>query len=244
MARLPHLMTLLASLLLLPLASPEARADVFSLWSFQPSGRSGSWSSAAAVDLLSQKKLWSEPVIVNGSDVSLGISLVDTEFETCVFELRSAFPKASYAANANSLLMETKLEGGRRLRLYIISIPGIYPVIQFTMELPPTLSPNPQWPSSIPLPPSSTPLTVMQFPNRGSSYGLFSSALSPDQALSEMRKSMVSGGWRPAGGDGGSNESAGDVYLRERPLEISIVGANSGEDGVTRGSVYTRALTK
>ena len=243
MAKLRRL-TALAALLALPLAAPAARADVFSLWSFQPSPHSGSWSSSAAADALSQKKLWSEPVVVNGSEVSLGISLLDTEFESCVFQLRSAFPKASYAGNSSSLLMETKLDGGRRLRLFIVSLPGIYPVVQFTMELPSTLPANPQWPSNLPLPPSSKPLTVMQFPNRGSAYGLFSSALTPDQALSEMRKSMVSGGWHPTGGDGGSNESGGDVYMHEHPFEISIVGAGAGADGVTRGSVYTRALTK
>lgn len=227
----------------MPQLAFEASADIFSLWSLQPSARSGSWPSSAAADVLSQKKLWAEPVIVNGSEVSLGISLVDTEFDSCVFQLRSAYPKASYAGNSSSMLMEAKLDGGRRLRLFIVSLPGIYPVIQFTMELPPSM-PNPQWPQSLPLPPSSTPLTVMQFPNRNSSYGLYSSELSPDQALSEMRKSLVAGGWRPAGGDGGSNESGGDVYMRERPFEIAIVGANADEKGVTRGSIYTRAIGK
>jgi hypothetical protein len=125
-----------------------------------------------------------------------------------------------------------------------VELPGIYPVMQFSMELPASLPEKPQWPAEIPLPSSSQAVTVMQFPKRGSTYGLFSSSLTPEEALAELRRSMISSGWKAAGGDGGSHESGGEVYLREKPLEISIVGASSDENGKTRGSVYTRALSK
>ena len=241
MARL-GLLTRSTLLALLLAGAQDLRADVFSL--FQSPVRSGTWSNGAAAEVLGAKKLWSEPVLINGSEVSLGMSLVDSSFESCIFQLRSSFPKASYAGNSDSLVMETKLDNGRRLRLFLVQMPGIYPVIQFSMEIPADLSSTPQWPSNIPLPPSSTPVTVMQFPNRGSTYGLFSSALSPDQALAELRKSMLSNGWHVAGDDGGSNESGGDIYLKDRPLEITIVGANAGQDGKTKGSVYTRSIGK
>ncbi len=232
--------------LTLLLAACAAQADVFSLWSsFRPSSSQGASAAASsAEEMLAAKKLWTEPVVVNGSELGLGIALVDADFETCAARLREAYPKAPCAGNADELLMEIKLENGRRLRVYIVRMPGIGPVMQFTMELPSKLAQTPQWPAELPLPPSSTPLTVMRFPNRSSVYGYFSSALSPDQALADMRKNLLSSGWKVAGDDGGSNVSGGDFYLKEKPLSVSIVGANADENGQTRGSAYSRKIGK
>ena len=235
-------LALAAAIGILPCAT---HADVFSLWPTMPSGKSSSWPGGAAADALNPKKLWTEPLVLNGVDSSMGIALVDSSFESCVFQLRSAYPKASFAGNGNSLLMEAKLESGRRMRLFVIQMPGIYPVIQFTMEVPEKIPTSPKWPSTLPLPSGATPITVMEFPKRGSSYGFFSCPQSKEQASIEMKQQFVSSGWRAMGSD--TNEkggSSGDVFIHSTPPEIAIVGVSTDEAGQTRGSVYSRKTGK
>jgi hypothetical protein len=137
-----HRMKKTTAALTLLLAACAAQADVFSLWSsFRPSSSQGASAAASsAEEMLAAKKLWTEPVVVNGSELGLGIALVDADFETCAARLREAYPKAPCAGNADELLMEIKLENGRRLRVYIVRMPGIGPVMQFTMELPSKLA--------------------------------------------------------------------------------------------------------
>ncbi len=229
-----------ALLLAFILPSAELRADVFSLWPF--SQGSGGVSTGNG-EIMNPKRLWTEPVLINGRDVSLGVSIVETPFSDCMRQLKAIYPKSSFAGNSSSLLMDVPLEGGRRLRLYLVSLGEASPSLQFTMEIPPGPARVPDWIPGLPMPPSSTPVTVMSFPKRGSSYGFFSSGLSPEQAISEMRKSMLASGWRQAGGDEAAGDSSsGETFIRDKPLEIAIVGASSMDDGSTRGSVYLRSI--
>jgi len=229
----------MAAVLLLLAFAPQLRAEVFSLWPFSQGGGGGTVGTG---EVLNPKKLWTEPVVINGTDVSLGVALVETPIGDCMRQLKGAYPKASFAKNSSSILMES-LANGKRMRLFLVSLGPSAPSLQFSMEIPQGERKVPDWIPEMPLPPASTPVTVMSFPNRGSAYGFFSSRLKPEEAVAEMRKNMAAAGWRRGSGDEALGDStAGETFFRDNPLQIAIVGAAGLEDGSTRGSVYLRSI--
>ena len=226
----------LASLFLF--ANP-ALTDVFSLWPFPHSGGSGS------SEALNPKLLWSEPVTINGVDASLGISILDMELDACASQLKSAYPDGKSVRSKASLVFETPAGNGFKERLLLVAMPGIHPVMQFSMRVPDKLAAvKPDWPSAMPLPPSSTPLVVMNFPKRNSDYGLFSSNFAPSQSLSEISASFKANGWARMDETPASASSSGNggVFLNSDSSKIAIVGVSSEPDGGSRGAIYMRPL--
>ena len=130
-------------LLTVPLLLP---AEVFSLWPFSGNGSPG------LEEAVQSASLWTEQVIVNGRSLELGVSLNRNSLDVCYRNLRKLYPDASFALNANSLLTEFKLKNGLRRRLYLLSVDGIYPVISFSMDLPPSGMKPDDWPAEFPLP--------------------------------------------------------------------------------------------
>lgn len=237
-----RLAAVISVLTVLFMSTGNLNADVFSLWPFATS-KSGA-SNTDMSNALSQKKLWDEKVIVNGNELSLGISLLDTPMDEAVAAMRRLFPKASIAMNSNSALFEIKLADGTRRRTYLVELNGMAPVLQFSMDVPPSSEiSKPVWPENLPLPPGATPMLTMKFPKRNSDYGMFSSPYNKDQVINDIMKSLNAAGWKSAGKESSSNPelSTGDVFIRDNPLEIMILGV-TGTNGTCRGTMYARPL--
>ena len=148
--------------------------------------------------------------------------------------------------NSNSLLFEVPLSNGARRRYYLVEFGGIIPMIQFSMLLPATSAKGGTvaWPSDFPLPGGARPLTVMEFPKRGSVYGAFSSPFASAQTLSDMAKSLQNAGWKSIGKESSASPLAsGDVFLRDKPSAILIIGVSASPDSATsNGTIYLRRL--
>ena len=219
-------------LLTVPLLLP---AEVFSLWPFSGNGASG------LQDAVQSAPLWTEQVIVNGRSLELGVSLNRNPLDVCYRNLRKLYPDASFALNANSLLTEFKLKNGLRRRLYLLSVNGIYPVISFSMDLPPSGMKPADWPADFPLPAGATPVMTMRFPKRNAVYGAFSSKFDIPQTLPGLAASLKSMGWSSVSGEHlDPMNGTGEVFLKNDPPSLLIIGLTPRKDGGCFGSLYQR----
>lgn len=219
-------------LLTVPLLLP---AEVFSLWPF-----SGS-RSLGTDDATRPASLWTEKVIVNGRSLDLAVSLNQNPLDVCYRNLRKLYPDASFAANANSLLVEYKLKNGLRRRLYLLSISGIYPVISFSMDLPPADMKPSDWPAEFPLPAGATPVMTMRFPKRDAVYGAFSSEFDIQQTLPGLAASLKSMGWNSVSGEHlNPADGTGEVFLKNDPPSLLIIGLTPQKERGCFGSLYQR----
>ncbi len=224
-------------ILTLLLCFHSAIADVFTLAPFSGGGKGD------PSELLSQLDLWTEPVVINGVGGGLKISVLDIGLQICVDQLRRNFPDAKIAKNDNSALFEIKEKNGGRKRIYLVELGGVYPVIQFSIDLPSKISDTPAWPHSLPLPPDSKPLSTMEFPSRKATYGFFSTSLPADEALRSIRLQIGAGGWQAFGShDNPMNPAKGDVFINKKPLSIMIVSFSENEDGEVRGAIYQKPI--
>lgn len=217
-------------------------ADVFSLWPF--SGRSG--STAGVDNALQGEHLWSEEVIINGRSLTLEVTLVNRTLKEALQDLRGQYKAGSSAMNSNSLLFEVPLANGARKRFYLVEFGGIVPMIQFSMLLPATSLKGDAvaWPSELPLPGGATPVSVMEFPKRNSVYGSFRAPFSTRQTLSDLAVSLRSAGWKSMGKESDSPRGSGDVFLRDKPSSILIIGIlpSQTNPSASTGTIYLRNL--
>ncbi len=213
------------------------RAEVFSLWPFRGGD---AWMSDSEDMLLSPAKLWTEKITVNSVPVEMNISLVSMTFEKCAELLFKTYRNARFAANSDTLVMERKLPDGHRLRTLLVKVSGVYPVIQFSMILPEGRTGRADWPSEFPLPPGAQPVTVMHFPSRNASFGMFRSNESASVCLSSVAASLRDSGWTPVTAEHGDSFSGtGEIFLKKNPAMMMVIGF-SRDSGVTTGSLYMR----
>jgi len=235
----PRFLAGLSLMALLSLSALSARADVFSLFPLSHAGGGGSGEAMEA------KLLWSEPVTINGIDASLGISILDIGIDECAAKLKKAYPNGKSARSRDSIVFETTAGKGLKERLFFVAMPGIYPIMQFSMKVPDSLSTSkPQWPASMPLPSSSKPISVMSFPKRNSDYGLFSSDMPSSQCLQEISSAFKSNGWMRMDEEPASARSSGNggVYLSSDSTKIAIASVSDSPDGGSKGAIYMRPL--
>ncbi|OQA88466.1 MAG: hypothetical protein BWY31_00330 [Lentisphaerae bacterium ADurb.Bin242] len=216
-------------------------ADVFSLWPF--SGRTG---SSGVEQTLQGEHLWSEEVVVNGRSLTLDVALVNKTLKEALRDLRGQYKAGSSAMNSNSLLFEVPLSNGARKRYYLVEFGGIVPMIQFSMLLPAASLKGDKiaWPSEFPLPGGATPAAVMEFPKRNSVYGTFRSPFASKQTLSDLAGALRNAGWKSVGKESASPLGSGDVFLRDKPSSILIIGVSpsSSDSSVSTGTIYLRRL--
>ncbi len=211
-------------------------AEVFSLWPFSSGDGGGSLE-----DALKPSRLWSEKVVVDGHSLELGVSLVQNPLDVCYKNLRKLYPDARFAANSNSLLVEIKRKNGIRRRLYLLAIEGIYPTIEFTMDLPAEKLKPSHWPADFPLPPGSKPIAVMEFPKRNAVYGAFSSEFGISQTLPSVAAALKNAGWNSI-----TNEhkdafnGTGEVLMKQNPPSLIIIGFSPTKNGGCIGTIYKR----
>lgn len=219
-------------LLLFPLA---LSAEVFSLWPFSGNG------TIVPDEVAGNSPLWTENVIVNGQSLELGVSMNQNPLDLCFQNLRKMYPDAVFAANKESLLAEIKLKNGLRRRMLLLSVHGIYPVLSFSMDLPASDLKPKDWPSEFPLPPGAKPRMTMRFPKREAVYGAFSSDFDVPQTLSSLGASLTAMGWKSVSGEHFDPSSGnGEIFMKENPSSLLIIGLTPRKDGRCFGTLYQR----
>ena len=219
-------------LLLFPLA---LSAEVFSLWPFSGNGM------IVPDEVAGNSPLWTENVIVNGQSLELGVSMNQNPLDLCFQNLRKMHPDAVFAANKESLLAEIKLKNGLRRRMLLLSVHGIYPVLSFSMDLPASDLKPKDWPSEFPLPPGAKPQMTMRFPKREAVYGAFSSDFDVPQTLSSLGASLTAMGWKSVSGEHFDPSSGnGEIFMKENPSSLLIIGLTPRKDGGCFGTLYQR----
>jgi hypothetical protein len=212
-------------------------AEVFTLAPFSGGGKGD------PSEFLSPLELWTEPVVINGVGGGLKISVLEIGLQICIDQLKLNFPDAEISKNDNSALLEIKEKNGGRKRIYLVELGGVYPVIQFSIDLPSKISDTPSWPSELPLPPDSKPVSTIEFPSRKAHYGYFNTALSADEALRSIRLQIGAEGWQAFGShDNPMHPAKGDVFINKKPLRIMIISFSENENGEVKGAIYQKPV--
>lgn len=216
---------LLLTILFLFFAFSSLRADVFMF--------GGGDGKAWGADLLGGTKLWSEPAVINGVKSSVQLVLLQKQLDECYRILKQQFKDAKFRLNNEAILVEIQRENGNLERIYLVKVgQGAYPVLQFSMEIPPKL-PEPEWPNELPQLYDSEPVTVISLTNRGTLYGAFTSFVRSEQVLAQMDNSMLADGWKSMGRG---------TYLKDNPTRIVLISASEGKNGKTHGFVLKRNI--
>ena len=229
------------------LAALPAHGEIFSLWPFG-NGSAGSAPFNEHGDLFPSKNFWQEDIRFNGTPLRLDIALVDMPFADASAVLRRRFPGAAFASGRGSLLMNHPEEDGSTLRLWLISLRGVNPVLMFSLKVPADrkTSPGSAWPRGIPILPGAEAGSVISFPSRGADFVSFTAkGVTRAQTLNEMARRLQAEGWLPASDEiANPFRASGEVFYRESPLSILLLGVSAEtRDGVLV-TVYTRPVEK
>ena len=207
-----------------------ARAEVFTISPFSGKGGRGGGDIAT---FLGGRRLWSEPIIVNGTKSGMCLTLLENGLKESLLLLRKQFPKATFKISRGAVLAEIKGKNGSIERLYLVELDGAYPVMQFSISFPNGLPDDTQWPKELPLPSASTPTTIIALPDRKVIYGTFTTLLPRDAAMSDITTNMTSNGWK---------DMKQGVFLKSNPLSITLVSFSDNDDGESRGFILKRLL--
>ena len=204
-----------------------AYSDVFTLAPFK-GGKP--WGA----DILGGAELWQEPLNVNGLDVSMKLTLIDKDIVDSCRILKQSFPDAVFKINGESVFVEIKRENGGVERLYLVYAGGgLYPVIQFSMELPDKIPANPEWPAELPAVSPDKITSVINLPDRNTLYGTFVSQLSSEQIYSDISAKMSASGW--------TSPDKG-IYLKNDPVSLILVTVTGDDAGRSHVAVLRRLL--
>lgn len=228
------------SLLVYVFSMPELFSEVY----LNGPGKGDDGGESAAPLPLNEHKLWTEHVVVNGVDLAIEISLLDEPFSICLPRMKKLYPDALMSSNPKSLLFEIMKNGVKR-RIYIIGIGGIYPSIQFAVDMPQNIPENFTWPRELPLPPGSVPQRYVALPDRDSVLGSFRSVSDPKTTVDMLASLLESDGWVPAGaGKNVNSDSPGGVFLKSNPLRVMNVAAEKNKSGDCFATVYMHTAKK
>ncbi len=228
-------------------AAPLLHGEIFSLWPFGE-GSAGATPFNARGDVFPGKNFWQEEVRVNGVPLRLDIDLVDLPFDDAKAVLLRRFPNAGFTAGQNSLLMNVPEKDGFLLRLWLISLRGVNPVLMFSMKLPAgrKTAPASAWPKGIPILPGAEAGNVISFPSRGADFASFTiKGVTRPQAVNEMTVRLQAEGWLPASDEiADPFRASGEVFYRESPLSILLLGVSAETEDGLMVTVYTRPVEK
>jgi len=193
---------------------------------------------------LNEHKLWTEPVVVNGVKLGIEMSLLDEPFSICLSRMKKLYPDAQMTSNNKSLLFEITKNGVRR-RIYIVGIGGIYPSIQFAVDMSQNIPENFTWPRDLPLPSGAIPQRYVALPDRGSVMGSFRSISDPKTTIDMLSSLLESDGWVSAGaGSDLRPESSGGIYLKTDPVRVMNIAAGKNKSGECFATVYMHTAKK
>ena len=212
--------------------------EVFTLWPWKGGGTVAGESLSNRIPEVGNV-LHTERMKVNGVDLELTVSAVNTDFGTLTeFLLRTFQPenlqfgdgsvKVAYRIDENSVERWLMVDGG----------PG-KPVTFFKIVSPEKLPAVTDWPEELPeLPPGAVPEQVIYFPGRKAVYGSFrNSGSDPASLLRTVSDRLAITGWTPLGREAETiSGGSGEIFLRADQRRILWV--NYGTDGV--GAAYSR----
>jgi hypothetical protein len=158
--------------------------------------------------------------------------------------LRSIYPNAKFAFNSESILFEV-LDGKLRKRIYLVNCgKPPYPVMQFSMDIgdiPKTF----KWPTSLPSAPDATPVQTMEFPERKSIYGKFTSTFPVKEVLSSINASLLADGWIALTRESikaQAGTAKGEIYIKYNPTEIISISFQELDDGSSESCIYRKRI--
>ena len=222
-------------------------ANIYSLWPFSDTD---SVSLDTAASLQKTSKFWQEKIQVNGTELTLDISLVETslkELQTTLAKIFNGRKDVFLGANSNSILLQEVRKDGSLKRQYYLELSGIHPVLLFEMIIPPGRRKHSEedWPAELPLAYGAENVTSMKFPVRSAVYGAFSlkEKLMP-QVLGEMTDQLESMGWQKVSRESDNVfEGTGEVFLKDNSSKLMILGIAPDADGRgVRVSMYSRPI--
>ena len=83
----------------------------------------------------------------------------------------------------------------------------------------------------------------MALGNRNALFGHFETPQPPEQALSEMKASLVANGWQASTSESSSSLGGkGEIFIKGNPPAIMIISLSQKDGQATKGSVYTKPL--
>ncbi len=222
-------------------------ANIYSLWPFSDSG---SISLETSASMQKTSRFWQEKIVVNGTELMLDISLVETplkELQENLSKFFSGREDVFIGGNSNSILLQEIQKDGSLKRQYYLELSGIHPVLLFEMIIPPGRRKYSEedWPSELPFVHGAENMTSMKFPVRNAVYGAFSlkEKLMP-QVLGEMTNSLEAMGWQKVSREADNVfEGTGEVFLKDNSSKLMILGIAPDADGRgVRVSMYTRPI--
>ena len=222
-------------------------ANIYSLWPFSDSG---SISLETSASMQKTSRFWQEKIVVNGTELMLDISLVETPLKELQVNLSKFFSGRKdvfIGGNSNSILLQEIQKDGSLKRQYYLELSGIHPVLLFEMIIPPGRRKYSEedWPSELPFVYGAENMTSMKFPVRNAVYGAFSlkEKLMP-QVLGEMTNSLEAMGWQKVSREADNVfEGTGEVFLKDNSSKLMILGIAPDADGRgVRVSMYTRPI--
>lgn len=212
-------------------------AEVYTL------GTGGGAGSGNFFESLNPHKLWNEPVIINGVSTGITISLLDSDLKSSMEWIKKLFPDARLSSNPGAALIELKKNGVRK-RIYLVQLNGVFPVVQFSMEIPDNIPNVFLWPKELPLPSDADPINCIRLPDRNAVYGHFVSSWSPEQMSSDINAKLMADGWHRVSGEDSEEyaQKEGDVFMKESPLKIMVISFSENTNGENKGSIYLQNL--
>lgn len=217
----------------------EAGADVFSLWPFSRKS-----SSSGGEEIPEQRKLWDEPVEINGFSLNLCLSIVETDMRELIERMKKMKPSPRIHPGPDYTLIIIPLKDGRVRKILLVQIIPGTSMLAFTMETPEKLPVKFTWPRQLPLPAGAEAVNYMYFSERNSYFGSFMVGGEDSySAMNDIKTSLESSGWKALGQKDSSMEGGGEVFVRDNPPGMAISAFSPvNEQGKSRGSIYMRPL--
>jgi hypothetical protein len=221
----------------------SVNAEVFSLWPFSKS-QDNQGGTGSGPRYFKPYNLPTEPVTINGVDLELKMSLLDTDFLQYLSEIKKQYPGIKLSRNQTEALLEMKLKGGGRRRILLVKMDSKFPVIQFSLDLPEKMPKKFDWPPELPVPFGTDPVSCIVFPDRQSSFGKFKAPDRSENLFQVIRGQLESSGWKPVSGKTMEYGTYGGVFLKSPPLSFIVINLTDNEAGGCKGSIYLKQLKK
>ena len=217
-----------------------SEARVYDIFSFLGGG------GVDVNELLGDKAVMDEPVIINGVSTSLHVGLIKVSIKDYLVKLRSLNPELRIRSSKNSVFYKEDLGGGRNKRHYLTQTSGKHPVVHFAMELPDKMPQEVSWPTDLPMPASAQVNSSISFSERGSSFASFSTMLTTGRAEQDAFHSLTGSGWQSTSLPSTTQQQlqSGGVFFKPSERKVLIVSFLETKDGSVTGSIYLKPLKK
>ncbi len=223
---------------ILILFSIVIQAEVFTLRPYSGGG-SVLESKVDLIPGIDREILFTEPVIVNGTDLKLEVRRINSTFDNLILFLKKNFDRKELCAAGDTVRVAYKTGKNQVERWLVVNSGDGKPLTMFCITSPLKLPKPGEWPSSLPPLPVGAEITrIVEFPRRKAVYGSFeNSASTPEQLLRSTSDFLRGNGWQAAGNEADpSIQGNGDLFLRAKPRELMWI--SYGADG--NGACYTR----